>query len=240
MRETTPAAMPPCFDRWCNRFDALLKTQAQKRGFKHYLGGLLGESERKNLTQMASNSFDVVYHSLHHFLTDAPWSAEKINERRLEVMNKCSQTKIKKGFSLIIDDSGHRKSGNFTDGVGRQYLGVIGKTDNGIVVVTTHLYDGVRNIPLDIKIYQPASSLAQGKEDVEFKKKPSIALELIDKSINRGYQAGIVLVDAGYGNNTPFLLELEKRKLKYIGVVACKHKQSGLQTRHFSAHNKCE
>ena len=37
---------------------------------------------------------------------------------------------------------GKRKSGNFTDGVVRQYIGEIGKTDNGIVVVTTHLYDG--------------------------------------------------------------------------------------------------
>ena len=119
MKETTPAAMPPCFDRWCKRFDDLFKTQAQKRGFRHYLGGLLGESERKNVTQMASNSVGVIYSRLHHFLTDAPWSAEKINDRRLEVMNKCSQTRIKKGFSLIIDDSGHRKSGNFTDGVGR-------------------------------------------------------------------------------------------------------------------------
>lgn len=37
---------------------------------------------------------------------------------------------------------GHRKSGNFMDGVGRQYIGEIGKTDNGIVVVTIHLSDG--------------------------------------------------------------------------------------------------
>jgi hypothetical protein len=44
MRETTSAAMPPCFDKWCKRFDDLFKTQAQKREFRHYLGGLLGES----------------------------------------------------------------------------------------------------------------------------------------------------------------------------------------------------
>ena len=220
MREHTTAAMPPCFDKWCQKFDDLFKTQAQKREFRHYLGGLLGESERKNLTQMASHSVGVVYSSLHHFLTQAPWSAEKINQRRLEVMNKCSQTRIKKGFTLIVDDSGHRKSGNFTDGVGRQYLGEIGKTDNGIVIVTTHLYDGTKNIPLDLKIYQPASSLDKGKEDEEFKKKPELALELIDKSIKRGYQPDIVLIDAGYGNNTPFLSELEKKKLKYIGGLA--------------------
>jgi SRSO17 transposase len=42
-------------------------------------------------------------------LTDAPWSDAQINERRLSVMNKCNQTRISKGFSLIIDDSGHRK-----------------------------------------------------------------------------------------------------------------------------------
>jgi hypothetical protein len=29
-----------------------------------------------------------------------------------------------------------------------------------------------------------------------------------------------VLIDAGYGNNTTFLLELEKRKLKYLGGLA--------------------
>ena len=82
----------------------------------------MGESERKNLTQMAENAVGVAYHKLHHFLTAAPWEAVELNQRRLEVMNQCNQTKIGRGFSLIIDDSGHRKSGNFTAGVGRQYL----------------------------------------------------------------------------------------------------------------------
>jgi signal transduction histidine kinase len=125
----------------------------------------LGESERKNLFQIAENAIGVNYYQLHHFLTEAPWSDSKINERRLEIMNKCSQTRISRGFSLIIDDSGHRKSGNFTDGVGRQYIGEIGKTDNGIVVVTTHLYDGRKSLPLDIELYQHASSLTEGKQE---------------------------------------------------------------------------
>ena len=97
----------------------------------------------------------------------ASWEEQQINDRRLEVMKSCRQTKPSTGFSLIIDDSGHRKSaectplstsnafevgrgGNFTDGVGRQYIGEIGKTDNGIVVVTSHLYDGVKSLPLDL------------------------------------------------------------------------------------------
>jgi SRSO17 transposase len=209
--------MPKCFDRWCQRFDNVFSHLAQKREFRNYLTGLLGESERKNLSQMADNAVGVAYHRLHHFLTEAPWSSDALNQRRLEVMNQCSQTRINRGFSLIIDDSGHRKSGNFTSGVGRHYIGQIGKTDNGIVVVTSHLYDGQKSLPLDIELYRHASSLPEGKEDEKFQKKPELAIKLIDKCLERKYRPGIVLIDAGYGNNTSFLKQLEDRQLKYLG-----------------------
>lgn len=75
-------------------------------------------------------------------------------------------------------------------------------------------------IELDIELYQHADWLPEGKKDTEFEKKPEIAIKLIDLTLNRGYQPGIVIVDAGYGNNTSFLLELEKRELKYLGGLA--------------------
>ena len=93
-------------------------------------------------------------------------------------------------------------------------------SSNGNVVVTTHLYDGKKSFPLDIELYQHAQSLPQGKLDSEVLKKPELALDLIDKSLTRGLRPGIVLIDSGYGNNTTFLSELEKRKLKYLGGVA--------------------
>ena len=102
---------------------------------------------------MAENTLGVTYHRLHHFLTEAPWSNSQVNDRRLEIMNKCSQRRITRGFSLIIDDSVHRKTGNFRDGVGRKYIGEIGTRDNGIVVVTTHhmyMNDGSKSLALDI------------------------------------------------------------------------------------------
>ena len=61
MKETTPTAIPPYFERWCKQFDGGWKNLPQKTGFRHYLGGLLGESERKNISQMANNSIGVVY-----------------------------------------------------------------------------------------------------------------------------------------------------------------------------------
>ena len=220
MKETTPAAMPPCFEKWCQKLDKALKTKAQKRELRHYLGGLLGESERKNLTQISDNAVGVEYEPLHHFMTDSPWSYQKVNESRLQIINQCRQTKISHSFSLIVDDSGHRKSGNFTDGVGRQYIGEVGKTDNGNVIVTTHIYDGVRSFPLEVELYKKADSFEKGEQDPSFQKKPEIAIKLIEKSLERNYQPEIVLIDGGYGNNSDFLNKLEEKNLKYIGGIA--------------------
>jgi SRSO17 transposase len=197
MKETTPAAMPPCFENWCKKLDTELKTQAQKRELRNYLGGLLGESERKNVTQMSNNAVGVKYNGLHHFLTKSPWSYERVNNRRLEIISECRQTRASKKFALILDDSGHRKSGNFTDGVGRQYMVKIGKTDNGNVIVTTHLYDGVRNWPLNIELYQKAEVFPEGKKDPLFKKKTEIGLTLIDQCLTRDQKPEIVLIDGG-------------------------------------------
>jgi SRSO17 transposase len=132
----------------------------------------LGESERKNLFQIAENALEVTYQRLHHVLTEAPWSSSQVNDRPLEIINKYSQRRITRGFSLIIDDSVHRKRGNFRDGVERQYIGEIGKRDNGIVVVTTHLYDdGSKSCPLHIELDLQGDSLPKGKQDPLFEKK---------------------------------------------------------------------
>jgi SRSO17 transposase len=87
-------------------------------------------------------------------------------------------------------------------------------------VVTSHLYDGTKSLPLDIELYQHATSLPEGKKDPEFLKKPEIAVNLIDKTLQRKYRPGIVIIDSGYGNNTSFLKKLENRKLKYLGGIA--------------------
>ncbi len=76
MKETTSVAMPPCFHRWCDRFNNVFKTKAQKNGFRDYIGGLLGESQRKNLSQIANNTVGLSYHKLRHFLVRANWSVD--------------------------------------------------------------------------------------------------------------------------------------------------------------------
>ena len=59
MKEITIDAIPSSFDKWCSNFDNLFKTKAQKRGFRNYTYGLMGDSERKNLQQISDNYIDV-------------------------------------------------------------------------------------------------------------------------------------------------------------------------------------
>ncbi len=75
-------------------------------------------------------------------------------------------------------------------------------------------------------LYQHSSSLAEGKDDKLFQKKPDIGIELIDRSLRRGQSPGIVLIDPGYGNNTTFLKKLEERELKYARRNRKKSKNS--------------
>ena len=99
MKETTLSAMPPCFEKWCAKFNDLWQNQGQKKGFRYYLAGLLGESKRKNIAQITDNIIGSSYHNVHHFMSKSKWSALKVNERRLKLMNKCNQTRIRNGFA---------------------------------------------------------------------------------------------------------------------------------------------
>lgn len=212
--------MPPCFEKHCSKFDDVFQRDSQRAHFRTYLAGLLSESKRKNISVIAANTVGASYFNLHHFIHDAPWSAEAINNRRIDLIWQTRQTRPSPGFKLIIDDSGHRKSGTATEGVGRQYIGQIGKVDNGMVEVTSHIYDGVRGYPVDVAMYKPASNFEQGKEDPSFQKKPEIALALIDQCLDRGLRPGVTLLDAGYGNNGPLLKQLEERELVYVAALS--------------------
>lgn len=187
--------------------------------FRTYLAGLLSETQRKNISMIAANTVGASYFNLHHFIHDSPWSAEELNNRRIDLLWRTRQTRPSRGFKLILDDSGHRKSGISTEGVGRQYIGQIGKVDNGMVEVTSHIFDGMRGYPLDVAMYKPAANFERGKEDPDFQKKPELAIELIDRCLKRDLEPGLVLLDAGYGNNGPLLKQLEDRKLQYVGAL---------------------
>ncbi len=72
---------------------------------------------------------------MHHFLTESPWELEKLRFQRLQLILNVLQGRP---IILIIDETGDRKQGKTTDYVKRQYIGNLGKVENGIVAVTAY------------------------------------------------------------------------------------------------------
>jgi SRSO17 transposase len=88
-------------------------------------------------------------------------------------------------IQLIIDETGDRKKGKKTDYVSRQYIGNLGKIENGIVAVTAYgLIEGMTVI-LAFEIYKPKQRLKQG--DV-YRSKPEIAAQMIKDLRARGFE----------------------------------------------------
>ena len=56
---------------------------------------------------------------------------------------------------------------------------------------------------------------AKGNKTLYLRINPELGIKLIDLTLSRGYQPGIVIIDPGYGHNTSFLLKIENRNLKY-------------------------
>ncbi|MEU5438765.1 transposase [Streptomyces sp. NPDC020719] len=135
-------------EKYAACFDDLLVSLAQRRGLREYLIALMAPRDRnKTLTCLAgvepvTGSKDTAVQRLQFFLPESTWDAAKINDRRLELIRADPATAPHDRGVLVIDDSGDRKDGTATAHVGRQWLGRLGKTDNGIVTVTTVWTDG--------------------------------------------------------------------------------------------------
>jgi SRSO17 transposase len=65
---------------------------------------------------------------------------------------------------VVIDETGDRKKGKKTDDVARQYLGSIGKIENGIVSVNAYGVDCHITFPLIVKVFKPKGTLKEGAE----------------------------------------------------------------------------
>jgi SRSO17 transposase len=119
---------------------------------------------------------------------------------------------------LILDESGHRKSGKKSVGVARQYLGSIGKTDNGQVGVFCALSQQDRVALIGARLYLPKCWTDDKKrckkagiplDQQAYKTKPELALEMI-KGLAQGVAYDWIGGDSLYGSSTPLRKELQR------------------------------
>jgi hypothetical protein len=219
-----PPAPGPLED-YAARFDPLFGSLAQRRGFRAYLQGLLLPRDRnKTLTALAGaepviGAQHKAVQGLQWFLTESSWDHERVNQRRLELLLGDPATAPHDQGVLVIDDTGDRKAGTHTAHVARQYLGSVGKTDNGIVAVSSLWADERVYWPIDVVPYTPASRLPKGKRDPGFRTKPQQAVALIDAARAAGIGFRAVVADCFYGDNTGFTEALGQAGEAYVLAV---------------------
>jgi SRSO17 transposase len=92
-----------------------------------------------------------------------------VNARRIELLRADPRTAPTDDGVLVIDEHGDRKWGKHTAHVGRQWLANIGKTENGVVSVSSLLADEGMYYPLEVEPYTPAHHLEGGKNDPQFR-----------------------------------------------------------------------
>jgi SRSO17 transposase len=106
------------------------------------------------------------------------WDHDQVNQRRVGLLCETRPPPHMRG-ALVLDDTGDCKDGTATAHVARQYLGSVGKIDNGIVAVTSLWADERCYWPVHAVPYTPASRLPAGERDPGFKTKPQLAVELV-------------------------------------------------------------
>jgi hypothetical protein len=220
-RRPCPPAPGPLED-YATQFDPLLASVAQRRGLRDYLQGLLLPRDRnKTLTTLAdAEPITGAQHRqvqrLQWFLSESTWDHEAVNQRRIELLGADAATAPHAQGVLVIDDTGDRKDGTATAHVARQYLGSVGKTDNGIVAVTSLWADAHCYWPLHAVPYTPASRLAKGKSDPGFRTKPQLAVELVEAARQAEIPFRAVVADCFYGDNTGFVEALGAAKVAFV------------------------
>ncbi len=161
-----------------------------------------------------------------HIVADSEWPDEQVLAKVRELVAP-SMTRHGPIEVWIIDDTSFPKQGKHSVGVQRQYCGQLGKQANCQVAVTLSIANHHASLPIAYQLYLPrewADDKARRKKAhvpaaIRFKTKPQIALEQIRAALKAGVPPGVVLMDAGYGNNSILRQAITGLGLSYMAAI---------------------
>ena len=218
---TTPRVARPTVrfvDEYCKSYADLFAEVRSFEAFKHLHVGAIAELPRKSLPAIAKVTGLPNSQSLQQFLVHSPWEAASLRKRRLELI-----LQVLKGrkLTLVIDETGDRKKGRSTDYVKRQYIGNLGKIENGIVSVDA--YGVIDNItfPLTFEVFKPKARL---KKSDRHQSKPAMAAAMVQWLCDFGFEFELVLADSEYGESgSSFVSKLHQLQLPYVLAIRSDH-----------------
>ena len=171
-----------------------------------YLRGLLEQGARKSLEPIVGRlGGDADYQSLQQFVADSPWDPGLVVKAVAERVAREIEVE-----AWVLDDTGFPKDGKDSPGVKRQYSGTLGKTGNCQIGVSVHAVGARGTVPLGWALYLPEDwcqdaerrRKAKIPEEVAFKTKPELGVELVERAAGWNVPKAPVLGDHAYGENT--------------------------------------
>jgi SRSO17 transposase len=203
--------------KYFSAIGAALNNKKRRESFAIYAMGLLGSAERKSAEPLAAavsadpEKCDAHHQRLLHFLGDSPWSDHAVRREAsghaIEAMTEHEPIRC-----WIIDDTGFPKQGTHSVGVQRQYTGTLGKIGNCQIGVSLSVATALAHVPIDFELYLPESWTSDPvrrdeckiPNDIGFKTKEDLALDMIIRAAEDKIPGDIVLADSFYGRSHGF------------------------------------
>jgi SRSO17 transposase len=228
MTDEQMAALGPAFAAELRRYRDCFGQDRIARHFDTYCRGLLSDAARKSVEPIALAAGTAV-RTLQEFLVTARWdhaaARDRLQRRVADAVAERPPDPL--GVVGVIDETSAVKKGGKTPGVQRQYLGCVGKVDNGIVTVHIGVAKGRFRALLDAELYLPESWAADRErcreagipDDVRYRSKWRIALDQLIRLRENGVSFDWLTFDEGYGGKGPFLWVLGLVGQKFVAEV---------------------
>ena len=194
-----------------------------RRHLQTYVEGQLSKLDRKSVEPIALAA-GVAPRTLQQFLNSLEWDQEQLIDT--VQWHVARQHSSERSIGLI-DETSCPKKGDKTPGVQRQWCGATGKQDN--CMTTVHLGYAVDDFHclLSSELFLPESwakdrarcRAAQIPDEMEYRPKWQIALELLDRALANGVSFSYLTFDEGYGGKPEFLRQLAARRQTYVAEV---------------------
>jgi SRSO17 transposase len=218
--------LKPELETFLQRFDDCFARRDTRAHLKSYVGGQLSSVKRKNVEAMALEA-GVPVRTLQEFLSQHKWDEDRMRDRLQQIVRDEHAHPHSIG---IIDETSDDKKGTKTPGVQRQHLGCSGKQDNGIVTVHLAYAADDFHCLLDGELFLPESwsdDRARCREagipdDMVYRPKSEIALELYDRATANGVGFSWLTFDEWYGAKPAFLAGLDDRDQAFVGETHCR------------------
>jgi SRSO17 transposase len=215
--------LKPMFSRYLKEFDDCFDRRDTRAHFSTYVEGQLSDLAEKSCEPMALAA-GIPPRNLQEFLANYKWEEDRTRNRlqRIVVREHAGPHAIG-----IIDETSDVKKGDKTPGVQRQWCGTVGKTENCIVTVHLAYGTGDFHCLVDGDLFLPEGwsddrercRAAGIPDEVVYRPKWKIALELYDRARGNGVDFHWLTFDEGYGGKPEFLREVESRGQAFVGEV---------------------